>query len=58
MNIFKQASQEEGRRLFGMMVLNDDGDLVGMLSMYDILLFISKFPNLEEQDNICYSSLM
>ena len=39
-NIFKQASQEEGRRLFGMMVLNDDGDLVGMLSMYDILLFM------------------
>ena len=39
-NIFKQASQQEGRRLFGMMVLNGDGDLVGMLSMYDILLFM------------------
>ena len=39
-NIFKQASQAEGRRLFGMMVLDDSGDLVGMLSMYDILLFM------------------
>ncbi len=37
---FRQASREEGRRLFGMMVLDGDGNLVGMLSMYDILLFI------------------
>ena len=38
--IFKQASDEEGRRLFGLMVLDDNGKLVGMLSMYDILLFM------------------
>ncbi len=38
--IFKQASGKEGRRIFGMMVLDDSGKLVGMLSMYDILLFM------------------
>ena len=38
--VFKQASDEEGRRLFGLMVLDDNGKLVGMLSMYDILLFM------------------
>jgi len=37
---FQKASQEEGRRLFGMMVLDDKGGLAGMLSMYDILLFM------------------
>ena len=35
---FKQASQEERRKVFGMMVTDEDGRLVGMLSMYDILL--------------------
>lgn len=39
-SLFKQASREENRRLFGMMVLDADGTLVGMLSMYDILLFM------------------
>ena len=38
--IFKQASREEGRRIFGMMVLDGNKKLVGMLSMYDILLFM------------------
>lgn len=38
--LFKKASREEGRRIFGMMVLDDAGKLVGMLSMYDILLFM------------------
>ncbi|MGW8195437.1 MAG: CBS domain-containing protein [Desulforhopalus sp.] len=38
--LFKKASREEGRRIFGMMVLDDVGKLVGMLSMYDILLFM------------------
>lgn len=37
---FKRASLAEGRKIFGMMVLGDDGKLVGMLSMYDILLFM------------------
>ncbi len=35
---FKEASAEQGRRVFGMMVI-DDGKLTGILSMYDILLF-------------------
>jgi len=35
---FKEASAELGRRVFGMMVI-DQGNLVGILSMYDILLF-------------------
>lgn len=39
-SLFKKASRDENRRLFGMMVLDSDGTLVGMLSMYDILLFL------------------
>ena len=37
---FKMASKEEGRKVFGMMVTDADGRLIGMLSMYDILLLI------------------
>jgi CBS domain-containing protein len=37
---FKRASEEEQKRVFGMMVTNDKGRLIGMLSMYDILLFM------------------
>ena len=37
---FKQASREEDRRIFGMMVLDENGTLVGMLSMFDILLLM------------------
>ncbi len=36
---FKRASQVEGRKIFGMMVL-DQQKLVGMLSMFDILLYL------------------
>ncbi|MBF0111364.1 MAG: CBS domain-containing protein [Desulfamplus sp.] len=38
--LFKEASREEGRKIFGMMVLNSEGELAGMISMYDILLFM------------------
>jgi len=38
--IFREASEEEGRKVFGMIVTNDADRLIGMLSMYDILLFI------------------
>ena len=38
--MFQQASKEEGRKIFGMMVTDSEGNLVGMISMYDILLFI------------------
>lgn len=37
---FKEASQEEKRKIFGMMVIDDKDQLVGMLSMYDILLYL------------------
>lgn len=37
---FHAAGREEGRQIFGMMVVDEDDHLVGMLSMYDILLFI------------------
>ena len=37
---FKKASQEESQKVFGMMVTDEDGRLIGMLSMYDILLLI------------------
>ena len=29
--VFKQASNEEGRKIFGMMVTDDEGHLVGMI---------------------------
>jgi CBS domain-containing protein len=35
-----RASKVEGRRIFGLMVVDDENSLVGMLSMYDILLFM------------------
>ncbi len=38
--IFTQAAKEEGRKIFGMMVTDDNKRLVGMISMYDILLFM------------------
>mgnify|MGYP001554127122 FL=1 len=38
--LFKQASKEEGRKIFGMMVTDHEDHLVGMISMYDILLVL------------------
>jgi CBS domain-containing protein len=38
--LFCVAAEREGRRIFGMVVCDDDGKLLGMLSMYDILLFV------------------
>ena len=40
MRMFQRAAQEEGRKIFGMMVTDSDGRLIGMLSMYDILLWL------------------
>ena len=37
---FRDAGKAEGKKIFGMMVTDGDDRLVGMLSMYDILLFI------------------
>ena len=37
---FKAASQKEKRKTFGMMVIDKNDRLIGMLSMYDILLFV------------------
>jgi CBS domain-containing protein len=37
---FRRAGEAEGKKIFGMMVTDTDDRLVGMLSMYDILLFI------------------
>ncbi len=37
--LFKEASREEGRRVFGLMVIDEHNHLVGIVSMYDILLF-------------------
>lgn len=36
---FKEASAKAERRVFGMMVIDQNDHLVGILSMYDILLF-------------------
>ena len=37
---FKNASQNEGRKIFGMMVIDEKERLIGMISMYDILLYM------------------
>jgi CBS domain-containing protein len=37
---FQSAVEDEGKKVFGLMVTDDNDQLVGMLSMYDILLFI------------------
>ncbi|BBO88616.1 HPP family protein [Desulfosarcina ovata] len=39
-NRFRQASRDQGKKVFGMMVTDANEHLVGMLSMYDILLFV------------------
>jgi CBS domain-containing protein len=38
--IFRQSSQQHGRRLFGIIVTDSNRRLVGMLSMYDVLLYL------------------
>ena len=38
--LFQQASKEESRKIFGMMVTDPADHLVGMISMYDILLVL------------------
>ncbi|MBW1636428.1 MAG: CBS domain-containing protein [Deltaproteobacteria bacterium] len=38
--MFRESFNIQGRRLFGMIVSDEDRDLVGMLSMYDILLYL------------------
>ncbi len=37
---FKEATRKLERRVFGMMVFNEFGELVGMISMYDILILM------------------
>ncbi len=38
--VFRESSRQSGRRLFGIIVTDKNRRLVGMLSMYDILLYI------------------
>ena len=38
--MMQQASEESGRKVFGMLVVDDDKRLVGMLSVYDIFLLL------------------
>jgi CBS domain-containing protein len=38
--VFRQAAEATGQRVFGLMVTDDQGKLVGMLSMYDIFLLL------------------
>ncbi len=40
MKTFEEAGKEGNRRVFGIIVTDDEGRLVGMISMYDILLLI------------------
>ncbi|MGB3211595.1 MAG: CBS domain-containing protein [Desulforhopalus sp.] len=39
-DMFRQSSRQPGRRLFGIIVIDKDNRLAGMLSMYDILLYL------------------
>lgn len=53
--IFRESSQQHGRRLFGIIVTDQNRHLVGMLSMYDILLYvrpkhIQVWGNMEDLD--------
>ncbi|MEN8246696.1 MAG: CBS domain-containing protein [Thermodesulfobacteriota bacterium] len=52
---FEKASASEKTKIFGMMVTDDDDQLVGMLSMYDILNFVQPkhvaiFGEMEDMD--------
>jgi CBS domain-containing protein len=38
--LFREANRERKQRVFGMLVTDDGGKLVGMLSMYDLLLLL------------------
>jgi len=38
--IFRESSRQHGRRIFGIIVTDTHRHLVGMLSMYDILLYV------------------
>ncbi len=38
--MFHSANRQERRRVFGMMVVDENQELLGMLSMYDILLAV------------------
>ncbi len=38
--LFRESSEQTGRRLFGIIVIDKNRRLVGMLSMYDILLYV------------------
>jgi CBS domain-containing protein len=38
--VFRESSRQSGRRLFGIIVTDKNQHLVGMLSMYDILLYV------------------
>jgi CBS domain-containing protein len=38
--VFRQATKATGQRVFGLMVTDNQGKLVGMLSMYDIFLLL------------------
>lgn len=53
--IFRESSQQHGRRLFGIIVTDKNRHLTGMLSMYDILLYvrpkhIQVWGNMEDLD--------
>jgi CBS domain-containing protein len=53
MRLLKATGTEEGNRVFGLVVLDDAGHLVGMLSMYDILPLLRplNIPNWESMDD-------
>lgn len=53
MKLFKAAGSKEGSKISGMVVLDDEGQLVGILSMYDILpqLRPAKNPQWESMDD-------
>ena len=57
---FLSAGEEEPHKVFGMMVTNEKKELLGMLSMYDILLYVrpKKSRNWEGMDDLEISKLL
>jgi CBS domain-containing protein len=54
---FQRASEEEKKKIFGMMVTDDADRLVGMLSMYDVLNYVQPkhvaiFGEMEDLDPV------
>ncbi|MCP3924143.1 MAG: CBS domain-containing protein [Desulfobacterales bacterium] len=58
--LLKKSSEDEEKKIFGMMVTDKENQLVGMLSMFDILLFIQPkhIRILGEMEDISFETVL